>query len=293
LLSSPNVSAAITLEEAYAHCEARVRSHYENFPVGLWVPREKRRYVHAVYAFARAADDFADERMYEGLRGEKLDQWESRLHAAYEGRADDPIFIALADTVRTLDIPKELLLDLLSAFRQDVVKGRYATWEELLDYCRRSANPVGRLVLIVFGYRDPALAPLSDAICTALQMANHWQDLAVDLRKDRIYVPRQLLDRFGVKEWDLNAGRVTEPFKGLMAELVSRTRALFRDGRPLCDTVGRDLRFEMRLTWLGGSGILDRIEAAGYDVFRRRPRYGLAGKLALAWRAWRWAPLPS
>jgi phytoene synthase len=292
LLSSPNVSAAITLDEAYAHCQARVRGHYENFPVGLWVPREKRRYVHAVYAFARAADDFADERMYEGLRAEKLDQWEARLHAAYEGRAEDPIFIALADTVRALDVPKELLLDLLSAFRQDVVKSRYATWEELLDYCRRSANPVGRLVLIVFGYRDPALAPLSDSICTALQLANHWQDLAVDLRQGRIYAPAQLLDRFGVKEWDLNAGRVTEPFQGLMAELVSRTRALFRDGRPLCDRVGRDLRFEMRLTWLGGSGILDRIEAAGYDVFRRRPRYGLAGKLALAWRAWRWPPLP-
>ena len=287
------MSAAITLDEAFAHCEARVRGHYENFPVGLWVPREKRRYVHAIYAFARAADDFADERMYEGMRAEKLDQWEARLHAAYEGRADDPIFMALAETVRTLAVPKELLLDLLSAFRQDTVKGRYATWEELHDYCRRSANPVGRLVLLLFGYREPALLPLSDSVCTALQLANHWQDLAVDLRKDRIYVPRQLLDRFGVKEWDLNAGRLTEAFKGLMAELLSRTRALFDDGRPLCDRVGRDLRFELRLTWLGGSGILDLIESVGYDVFRRRPSYGLAGKLALAWRAWRWTPRPA
>jgi hydroxysqualene synthase len=293
LLSSPNVSADITLDEAFAHCEARVRGHYENFPVGLWVPRDKRRYVHAIYAFARAADDFADERMYEGMRAEKLDQWESRLHAAYDGRAEDPIFIALAETVRRLEIPKALLLDLLSAFRQDTVKGRYATWDELLDYCRRSANPVGRLVLLIFGYRDPALAPLSDSICTALQLANHWQDLAVDLRKDRIYVPRELLDRFGVKEWDLNAGRVTEAFAGLMAELLTRTRELFRLGRPLCDRVGRDLRFEMRLTWLGGTGILDLIESVGHDVFRRRPSYGLAGKLALAWRAWRWAPRPS
>jgi len=287
------VSAGITLDEAFAHCEARVRGHYENFPVGLWVPRDKRRYVHALYAFARAADDFADERMYEGMRAEKLGQWEARLHAAYAGQAEDPIFIALAETVRRLDIPKELLLDLLSAFRQDTVKGRYATWEELLDYCRRSANPVGRLVLLVFGYHDPELPALSDSICTGLQLANHWQDLAVDLRKDRIYAPRELLDRFGVKEWDLNAARVTDAFKGLMAELVSRTRALFQLGRPLCDRVGRDLRFEMRLTWLGGWGILDRIESAGYDVFRRRPRYGLTGKLALAWRAWRWAPRPS
>ena len=285
--------SALSLEEAFAFCEARVRGHYENFPVGLWVPRAKRRYVHAIYAFARAADDFADERMYEGMRAEKLYQWEARLHAAYEGQAEDPIFIALADTVRTLAIPKDLLLDLLSAFRQDTMKSRYTTWEELLDYCRRSANPVGRLVLLVFGYRDPDLPPLSDSICTALQLANHWQDLAVDLRKDRIYAPRELLDRFGVKEWDLNAGKVTGSFQALMAELVSRTRVLFRDGRPLCDRVGPDLRFEMRLTWLGGSGILDRVEAAGYDVFRRRPRYGLLGKLALAWRAWRWAPLSS
>ena len=200
--------AALTVDDAFAFCEARVRAHYENFPVGLFVPRDKRRYVHALYAYARAADDFADEPMYEGMRAEKLDQWEARLHAAYDGQAEDPIFIALAETVRRLAIPKALLLDLLSAFRQDTVKTRYETWDELLDYCRRSADPVGRLVLIVFGYQDPSLPPLSDAICTGLQLANHWQDLALDLRKGRIYAPRELMDRFGVKEWDLNAGRV-------------------------------------------------------------------------------------
>ena len=287
------MAAALTVAEAFAHCEARVRRHYENFPVGLWVPKDKRPYVHALYAFARAADDFADEPIYEGHRQEKLDQWEQRLHAAYRGEAEDPIFVALSETVRRLDIPKELLLDLLSAFRQDTVKQRYETWDELLDYCRRSANPVGRLVLIVFGYGDPSLLPASDAFCTALQLANHWQDLAVDLRKGRIYVPRELLDRFSVKEWDLNASVVTEGFRALMAELVARTRELFARGRPLCDRVGRDLRFELRLTWLGGSAILDLIEAAGYDVFRRRPRHGTAGKLRLAWRAWRWRSLPA
>jgi hydroxysqualene synthase len=280
----------LTVEEAFAHCEARARAHYENFPVGLFVPRAKRPYVHALYAFARAADDFADEPMYEGMRGEKLDQWEARLHAAYEGRAEDPIFVALAETVRRLEIPKGLLLDLLSAFRQDTVKSRYDTWEELLDYCRRSADPVGRLVLLVFGYRDDAdLPPLSDAICTGLQLANHWQDVAIDLRKDRIYLPKELRDRFAVGEWDLNAGKVTEGFRSLMAEVIRRTRALFDRGRPLCDRVGRDLRFEMRLTWLGGVSILERIEEAGYDVFRRRPRHGPVAKLSLAWRAWRWA----
>jgi len=282
------VPDAITLDEAFAHCESRVRAHYENFPVGLFVPRDKRPYVHALYAFARAADDFADEKVYEGRRREKLDEWERRLHAAYAGDSQDPVFMALGETVRRLQIPKELLLDLLSAFRQDTEKSRYETWDELLDYCRRSANPVGRLVLLVFGCTDPALPPLSDAICTGLQLANHWQDVAIDLQKDRLYVPRELRARFSVGEWDLNAGRVTEEFRALMAELVARTRALFTEGRPLCDRVGADLRFEMRLTWLGGSRILDRIEAVGYDVFEKRPRHGLAAKAGLAWRAFRW-----
>lgn len=282
------MASALTLDEAFAFCKARVRSHYENFPVGLFVPREKQRYVHALYAFARAADDFADEKVYEGHRREKLDQWEARLHACYLGEAEDPIFMALGETVRRLDIPKELLLDLLSAFRQDTVKNRYETWEELVDYCRRSANPVGRLVLLVFGYRDDALPTFSDAICTGLQLANHWQDVAVDLRKDRIYIPRELLARYKVGEWDLNVGTVDDRFRALLADLVSRARALFTAGRPLCDRVGRDLRFEMRLTWHGGSSILDRIEAVGYDVFRRRPRHGALAALGLAFRAWRW-----
>lgn len=282
------MTAGFTLDEAFAHCEQRARQHYENFPIGLFVPKDKQRYVHAIYAFARVADDFADEKLYEGMRRQKLDEWEARLHAAYEGQAEGPIFAALSETVRRLEIPKQLLLDLLSAFKQDTEKSRYESWDELLDYCRRSADPVGRLVLLVFGYRDPELLPLSDAICTGLQLANHWQDVAVDLRKDRIYVPRELLVRHGVAEWDLNAGRVTPGFESLMKELVEGARALFTTGRPLCDRVNRDLRFEMRLTWLGGSGILEGIEKNGYDVFHRRPSYGLGGKLALAWRAWRW-----
>jgi hypothetical protein len=153
------------------------------------VPKDKQRYVHALYAFARAADDFADEKRYEGHRAEKLAEWEARLEACYRGEAHDPIFMALGETVRRLDIPKTLLSDLLSAFRQDTVKSRYETWDELLDYCRRSADPVGRLVLLVFGYRDEGLFSLSDRICTGLQLANHWQDVAVDLRKDRVYLP--------------------------------------------------------------------------------------------------------
>jgi phytoene synthase len=284
------VRGTLTVEEAFAHCEARVRAHYENFPVGLFVPRARRPYVHALYAFARAADDFADEPVYEGHRREKLDEWERRLNAAYEGRAEDPIFIALRETVRRFSIPRGLLLDLLSAFQQDTVKSRYETWEELLDYCRRSADPVGRLVLLVFEQDGGDLAPLSDALCTGLQLANHWQDLAIDVRRDRVYVPRELLDRFAVKAWDLDAGTMTDGLRALMAELVGRTRPFFARSRPLCDRAGPELRFELRLTWLGGSSILDGIERVGGDVFRRRPRHSLLGKAALAWRAWRWAP---
>lgn len=280
-----SASPTYSIDQAFDLCAARARAHYENFPVGLFVPKHKRRYVHALYAFARAADDFADEPAYEGFRMEKLDEWEARLHAAYEGRAEDPIFVALRETVERMSIPKRLLLDLLSAFRQDVVKRRYETFNELLDYCRRSADPIGRLVLLIFDERDERLATLSDRICTGLQLANHWQDVAIDLRKDRIYMPREVLARHGVDETDLRPGA---PFRAALAELVARTRSLFEDGRSLCDEVKPSLRFEMRLTWVGGTGILDRIEASRYDVFSRRPRYGIGAKALLAWRAWRW-----
>jgi phytoene synthase len=285
----PAMADAVSVEDAFAYCEARAKAHYENFPVGLFVPREKRPYVYALYAFARAADDFADEPIYEGSRRQKLDDWEALLHAAYRGEAQGPIFVALGETVRRLGIPKPLLLDLLSAFRQDTEKTRYESWEELLDYCRRSADPIGRLVLLVFGEKDESLPPLSDAICSGLQLANHWQDAAVDYaQKGRIYVPEDLMRRHGVSTWDLGRRQVTDGWRGLMAELIARTRELFARGRPLCDRVSPALRFEMRLTWLGGTTILDRIEAVGGDVFFRRPKLGALDKVALAWRAWRW-----
>lgn len=279
-----------TIDEAFAYCRARVKAHYENFPVGLFVPREKRRYVYALYAFARAADDFADEPECEGTRRERLAEWQARLDETYEGRPEGPIFVGLGETIRRLDIPKSLLDDLLSAFRQDTVKQRYASWEELLDYCERSANPIGRLVLLVFGYKDPSFVPLSDAICTALQLANHWQDLGIDAARDRLYVPADAMARHGVSDTHLRERRADTRFKGLMAELVERTRRMFEVGRPLCDRVGKDVRFELRLTWLGGTAILDRIESAGYDVFRKRPRHSRAAKLALALQAWKWKP---
>ncbi len=280
--------AAVSVEDAFAYCEARTKAHYENFPVGLFVPRARRPYVYAIYAFARAADDFADEPVYEGLRRQKLDDWERLLEAACRGEAEGPIFVALAETMRRCAIPKQLLLDLLSAFRQDTEKTSYQTWEELLDYCRRSADPVGRLVLLVFEQAGEDLPALSDAICTGLQLANHWQDAAIDYQRGRVYVPEELMRRHGVGRWDFEGRRVSDAWRGLMGELISRTRDLFQRGRPLCDRVSRELRFELRLTWLGGMSILDRVEAVGGDVFNRRPKLTALDKAALAWRAWRW-----
>jgi squalene synthase HpnC len=279
---------AVSVEEAFAYCEARTKAHYENFPVGLFVPRARRRYVYALYAFARTADDFADEPIYEGVRARKLEEWEQLLDAAYRGEAQGPIFVALGETVRRFGIPRQLLADLLSAFRQDTEKTRYESWAELLDYCRRSANPVGRLVLLVFEEPGDELPALSDAICTALQLANHWQDAAVDYARGRIYIPEELMRRHGVSSFDFSRGRVSDGWRELMADLIARTRELFQQGRPLCDRVSRALRFEMRLTWLGGMSILDRIEATGGDVFERRPKHSALDKAALAWRAWRW-----
>jgi phytoene synthase len=222
------------------------------------------------------------------MRREKLDDWERLLEGAYRGEAEGPIFVALGETVRRFGIPKQLLLDLISAFRQDIEKTSYESWDQLLDYCRRSANPVGRLVLLVFEQQGADLPALSDAICTGLQLANHWQDAAIDHSRGRIYVPEELMRRHGVSTWDFGSSRVSDGWRGLMGELIARTRELFERGRPLCDRVSRELRFEMRLTWLGGSSILDRIEATGGDVFTRRPKHGTLDKAALAWRAWRW-----
>jgi len=246
--------------------------HYENFPVGLFVPKEKRRYVHALYAFARVADDFADEPIYEGVRKQKLDEWEARLHAAYRGEFEGPIFAALSETVRSLKIPEELLRDLLSAFQQDVVKDRYETWDELLDYCRRSADPVGRLVLIVFGYSDPQLLPLSDAICSGLQLANHWQDVALDWRKGRVYLPQDEMARFGVGERHLQEKVCDDAWRNLLAFQTKRTRELMLEGAPLGKSLPGRIGLEIRATVQGGLRILEKIERAGYDVFRRRPK---------------------
>ncbi len=286
------------LSEAYATCARFARDHYENFPVAsVLLPRAMRPHVAAVYAFARVADDFADE----GGRSASerlalLDQWQRRLHAT---PVDPPmlaglpaetshIFAAVGATIRTCGLPVSLCDDLLSAFRQDVTTTRYETWDDVLDYCRRSANPVGRLVLGIAGYRDDALDLGSDAICTALQLTNFWQDLERDWRKGRLYLPLEDCRREGAATSDLDAGRMTPAWRRVMEQAAARTEDLFEEGRHVCDGVEGRLRLELRATWLGGRRILSRVKRAEFDVFRRRPTLGAADLPALLWQALTW-----
>lgn len=274
--------------EAYAVCVRLARSHYENFPVASWlVPAAMRPHIAAIYAFARTADDFADEGdVSDAERLDRLDEWSAKLHAA----PVDAIFVALHDTLDKFQIDPQLCEDLLSAFRQDVTTKRYATWHDLLDYCRRSANPVGRLVLAVAGYRDESLAQKSDAVCTALQLVNFWQDIEKDWAKGRVYVPAELSQRHGADERDLAAGRMTPAWTASLTECAGRTRALFDEGRGVADGVSGRLRWELRATWLGGSRILTRLEASNFDIFRHRPTLGLADSAALVWDMVSWQP---
>lgn len=290
-LADPISGARITarswsLASAYQYCEQVARAHYENFPVGsVLVPKALRKHFYSIYAFARTADDFADEGYdqdyAEAERLACLDQWGEMLRASVAGRATHPIFVALADTRKQFDLPLALFADLLSAFTQDVTKRRYQTFAELLDYCRRSANPIGRLILLLFGHRDELLHQQSDAICTGLQLANHWQDVSIDLKKDRIYLPAEDLARFDLSPKELQQSVMDERFKQLLQAEVERARELFTRGKPLCLAMRGRLGLELRAVWLGGTTILNRIQASDYDVFTRRPVIRTTDKLRL------------
>jgi hydroxysqualene synthase len=282
------------LRSAFAHCEKLARAHYENFPVAsILLPQRMRPYIAAIYAFARTADDFADEPgrpAAERLR--LLDDFRQRLHSldqAGDGSSADPIFVALRHTIEQHDLPIQLLDDLLSAFRQDVVVHRYDTWQDVDDYCRRSANPVGRLVLRIAGVRDDAADRASDAVCTALQLANFWQDFGVDWRNHRLYVPAEEVRRHGAVERDLDALRMTDSWRAAIRSCVERTRGLFAIGRPVADVVRGRLRYELRATWLGGMCILDKIEGLGYDTLNQRPTLAAvdAARIATGVMLWR------
>lgn len=283
-------------DAAYEACLRLARQHYENFPVASrLLPREARPHIAAVYAFARIADDFADE----GDRSNEarlalLDDWRAQLHRAAEGHPPvdgsdaSAIFVALGDTIQRCRLEVGLFDDLLSAFRQDVLVKRYETWDDLLDYCRRSANPVGRLVLRISGYRDDRLDRWSDAVCTALQLANFWQDLEIDWRKGRLYVPMAVVRASGADEQDLGRRRMSPEWQAVLGSAVDKTRSLFAEGRPVADAVRGRLRWELRATWLGGVRVLDRIERARFDVFRHRPKLGWRDGLSIGWGALSW-----
>ena len=304
---------SVGLHSAYAHCERIAKQHYENFPVASHLlPAKLRPHIAAVYAFARTADDFADEPGYHASeRLRLLSEWRDLLHSGTVNRepGTDPtpgsrlpdpesIFIALHDTIDKFALPMQLFDDLLDAFVQDVGTTRYSTWADVLDYCRRSANPVGRLVLRLSGYRDDRLDAASDAVCTALQLTNFWQDLAIDWARGRLYVPEEIWKAHSADLASLDANDMTAQWRAALADCGARTRALFERGRPVCDGVSGRLRYELRATWLGGTRILHRLEAAGYDVFSARPKLGPSDALVIAcgtllWRETRPSPTRS
>ncbi len=282
--SVTETGAPPNLDQAYDYCARIARSHYENFTIASWLmPRAMRPHMYAIYAYARIADDFADEE-YDLA---KLDGWEEELDLAYAGQPRHPVFVALADTVRRFDIPRQPFADLLRAFRSDVDFKGFDTIDDLLGYARYSANPVGRLVLYLFGIRDAERQELSDRVCTGLQLANFWQDIAIDLGKGRIYLPRQDLASFGYSADELRAGIVNPAFIALMRHEVEFARGLLRSGAALHELVGPRLRRDILMFAGGGLAILRAIERIDYDVFRNRPRLKKLDYVRLGWDALR------
>jgi squalene synthase HpnC len=276
-----------TLAEARRYCRRLAHTHYENFTVAsLLLPRRLLRHFHAVYAYCRWADDLADETGGGQHALDLLDWWRQELLGCYAGQPRHPVMIALAETIHRFRIPPEPFLDLLLAFEQDQRQKRYRTFDDLLGYCRYSANPVGRLVLHLCECFDEEKALLSDHICTALQLANFWQDVARDLLIDRVYLPEEDRVRFGYPDEDLYQRRFTPAFADLMRFEVDRTRQLFHRGMPLLEQVPADVRPDIELFVRGGLAICRKIERIGYDVWRQRPKLSRLEKASLLTGAW-------
>ncbi len=272
--------------EAREYCRRLARSHYENFSVASWfLPAKLRQHFFNVYAYCRISDDLGDEVGDTASSLQLLDQWETELNACYGGHPRHPVFVALAETVRKFEIPKHEFADLLTAFRQDQSIGRYETFNDLLGYCRYSANPVGHLVLYLCGYRDSERQLLSDYTCTALQLANFWQDVTADFAKGRIYLPLEDLRRFGVGEEVIQSGENTSAFCEMMSFEVERAREWFSQGIPLIARVDRALAIDLELFSRGGQEILKAVERQHYAVLGRRPVISKFRKLALVARA--------
>jgi squalene synthase HpnC len=275
-----------TLAEAREYCRRLARSHYENFSVATWfMPRRLRQHFCNVYAYCRISDDLGDETNDPAASLQLLAEWEQELDACYAGHPRHPVFVALAETVRQFDIPQKPFADLLKAFRQDQTVIRYETFSDLLGYCENSANPVGRLVLYVCGYRDPERQALSDFTCTALQLANFWQDVTVDWQKGRMYLPVEDLQRWGVSEQEIAEAHNSPSFCQMMKFEVNRAREWFRQGLPLIKKVDSSLAVDIELFSRGGQEILNAIERQGFGVLGRRPVICKRRKLSLVLRA--------
>ena len=272
------------LAEAQAWCRQLTTTHYENFHVAtFFLPRKVRPHFESIYAYCRVSDDLGDEVADPELATRLLDAWGEMLDECYDtpGRSMHPVFVALHETIRECDLPRSLFADLLHAFRMDQYKTRYETWQELLEYSHYSANPVGRLVLLVCGYREESLALLSDKVCTALQLANFWQDVVEDAERGRRYVPAESMERFGVEEGQIEGRVFTPEFRAMIEDLVARTRTMLRQGGAISSHVDRELAVTLDLFRKGGEAILNGIAAQDYDVLRGRPVVSKARKAGL------------
>ena len=275
------------MNSAYRESELFAKSHYENFPVvSLFIPKELRKHVAVVYRFARQADDFADEgKESVEWRVKRLEFYENDFRDCIEGKYKNDFWEALNNTINIYSLTPQYFFDLLSAFKQDVVKKRYKNFDDVLDYCTRSANPVGRIILELFNVHDDNALEYSDAVCTALQLANFYQDVSVDIEKDRIYIPLDEIEQFGISEKDFQIKNFSPSFYSLIKHQVERTRILFEKGHKLLPLLPKQLRFQIRLTIIGGEEILKKIEKLNFDTLHFRPVISKIDYLKLIVRA--------
>lgn len=285
----PNSTTPVaSVEEAEQFCRKLALSHYENFMVAsFFLPPHLKQHFYNIYSYCRISDDLADETDDPQKSLQLLDRWEQELEDSYKGTPHHPVFVALSKTIDVFDIPILPFSDLLKAFKQDQIQTRYQTYDQLLDYCKHSANPVGHLVLYLCGYRDQERQQLSDFTCTALQLVNHWQDIGRDLvNLNRIYLPQEDMDRFGYCESDLCAQLCDERFISLMKFELQRARELFLQGFKLCELVDPPLSGEIELFGRAGLELLREIENVRYDVFRHRPTINNWKRFKILFQYW-------